>query len=470
MSGAIFRSLAALILALLAACGGGNEQAAIPAAPDWSGLPAKASEAVQAAHKTFLENPYSPDAAARLAMLLQAYEQWDAAERFYAHAERTTTGPSPWPYLAAYVQEQRGDTDAADESYRRAVSFDPSYLPARLRLAALLHEAGNLEEAEELYRSALELDSESATAEYGLGVIAAARGDDQEAITRFRRSVALSPEFSSARYALAQALSRVGEEEAAKREMAAFESQTRVAEVMVDPLLIRVQDLLPADAPQLLARGKALEDQGLFEQAIGQYQRALQEDPDYSDAYVNLMSANGALGDLAAAERSYQAAVDLGADQAELYYNLGVLRSVQERFAEAVPAFEKALQRDPGMADAHTNLGFCLEQVGRRSEAARHYQEALRLQPNDRLARYHYGRTLLEADRPAEAAGFLQDAVEPLDERSAQILYTLADAQVRQGRVADAQTSLQTAYRIAQETGQDELLQLIQQAVAGLSR
>ena len=150
--------------------------------------------------------------------------------------------------------------------------------------------------------------------------------------------------------------------------------------------------------------------------------------------------------------------------------SIGDCRLREEKHADAIAAFEKALERDSGMADAHTNLGFSLEQIGRTAEAGRHYQEALRLQPNDRLARFHYGRTLLEAGRPAEAVDYIAGAVEPLDERSAQILYTLADAQVRLGQVADAQGNLQVASRIAQETGQDELLPVIQQALGGRSR
>lgn len=455
-------------LAIVCACDPPVQQPALPAAPNLASLPQKAAEAVRDAHEKFLAAPSDGDRAGRLAMLLHAYEQYEAAERFYLYAEKHVSGPNPWPHLAGYVQQQQGKTEEADASYRRAISFDPTYVAARLRLAALLETKGDLDEAEELYRAALELAPDSAHAHYGLGTIAAARSDDAEAAERFRLALASAPEFTPPRYALSQALARLGDEEAAKREAAAAEQSPRVAEVMFDPVLLEVEALLPADAPQLLARGKSYDEQGMPERAIEQYLLALDQDPDYAEAHVNLMTAYGALGRLEEAERSYEAAARLGADMAELHYNLGVLRSFQGRLEEAERAFRAAITRDPGMADAHANLGFILEQTGRAAAADRSYRRALEIQPNHRLALYHRGRRLLEAGQAEQALPYLQQAAQVVDERSGQILYTLARAQATLGRVGEARGSLQNAYAVAQQTGQSELMQAIQEAMTAL--
>ena len=441
-----------------------------PPAPDWSSLPDQAAEAVRLQYEAMLDAPDDADAAGRLAMHLHAYEQWQAAERFYADARRKDPRSAAWPYLRAYVLEQIGEADSARAAYYEALAVDASSVPARLRLAELLFRDGEFAEAEELYRSVLELQPVSAAAEYGLGRIAAERGDDSAAVGRFETSIAAAPQYSAARYALAQAYSRLGEQQKAEQQTALVEGSLRVAEAFFDPLLFEVQGLRAGSASEHLRRGKELADRGLHREAVDEYNLAIEADPAYADAYVNLMTAYGALGEYAKAEEQHRKATALGSDAPELHYNLGLLRGLQERYDEAVPAFRRALERDPAMADAHSNLGYALQQLGRPEEAVGHYRAALEQQPNHRLTRFYYGMYLLGAGRPRDALSRLEPAIAPLDVRSPRILFAVAEAHMRLGRPDEARRELLRALELAEGFGQTDLIEGLRTALNGLSQ
>ncbi len=466
--------LAAVVLVVAssaAGCAAGSGPG-LPDAPEGAAaLPEQAALAVRTQYEALAAKPDDAEAAGRLGMLLQGYELWESAVRFYTHAEQRAPRTLAWPYLNAYVLAQRGDVEAAERSYRRALSLEPAYVPARIRLAELLLADERWDEAEELYGSVLELTDVSAAAEFGLGRIAAALGDDKAAIVRFRNSLEADPGLSPARYALIQALARTGDKEGAAREQEEFEAGTIVAETLFDPLLEQVEAALPAGPTERLARGKRYEDAGRIKQAIVEYERAVEMDPEYADAHVNLISAYGKIGRYEEAEKHFAAAQALGSEAPELFYNLGVMRTLQGRYAEAVPAFEQTLERNPAFADAHANLGYALEELGRPADAMRRYRGALEHQPNHRQARFHYGRRLLAAGRASEAIPHLSRAAAgPPDAGSPHILYALAHAQAAAGRTPEARESLRTALRLARKHQQNDIIEALETALTAVEK
>jgi predicted Zn-dependent protease len=151
------------------------------------------------------------------------------------------------------------------------------------------------------------------------------------------------------------------------------ESGQYVLEFEADPAngAPRVIERAPQrDARSWFEEAAAFEDNDA-DAAIHAYGQAIEADPSFVDARVNLGRFLHDHGDLEGAERVYRAAA-ANSDDAVLMYNLGVLLDEQHRDAEALEAYEAAVVSDPGFADAHYNLGLLYESLGRAKEAIRH--------------------------------------------------------------------------------------------------
>jgi 4-amino-4-deoxy-L-arabinose transferase-like glycosyltransferase len=91
--------------------------------------------------------------------------------------------------------------------------------------------------------------------------------------------------------------------------------------------------------------------------------------------------AYNTLGKRDDAIREFQAAVEINPNYVAVYNDLGAALATAGRLAESVPCFRKSIQLSPGNAPAHCNLAACLELLGRIPESRAEYEEALRLKP-----------------------------------------------------------------------------------------
>lgn len=92
-------------------------------------------------------------------------------------------------------------------------------------------------------------------------------------------------------------------------------------------------------------------------------------------------------GRLSEAVDEYRRALDRNPNHLEALNNLGAALANQGRMDEAVRRFERLIAIDPGNADARANLGLALAAAGAPAEAARAFREALRIDPGHAGAR-----------------------------------------------------------------------------------
>lgn len=104
------------------------------------------------------------------------------------------------------------------------------------------------------------------------------------------------------------------------------------------------------------------------EDAPAAYIRALEIDPNHSDAHVNLGRLMQEADDLDAAEAHYRRALEAEPDNFLAAFNLGTLLEDMGRIKDAIEAYKKATS----FADAHYNLSRLYELVGQHSEALKH--------------------------------------------------------------------------------------------------
>jgi Flp pilus assembly protein TadD len=184
---------------------------------------------------------------------------------------------------------------------------------------------------------------------------------------------------------------------------------------------------------------EALRAKGSTDEAIFNYQKALQIKPDYAEVHNNIGILFAQKESAGEAIDHFQKAVQIRPDYAEAQNNLGNVLLQQGRVDEGIDRFQKALHIKPDYADACNNLGSALLQKGKLDEAIPILQRALQIDPDDAKAHNNLGNALLQKGNTAEAIAHFRQAVqiEPSDPAAqnnlAWLLATSPQASLRNG-------------------------------------
>jgi tetratricopeptide (TPR) repeat protein len=461
-------ALTAALTAILALAVHAQSDRALPAVP-LDTFSADARAAIQPAFDAAIREPGDPARVGRLASVLHAWEQWETAHEVYERAQQLAPRAFAWHYLDGIVLQRLARFDEAAQRFRGALATDPTFLPAKVRLAEVLLEGGNPNDSAPLFEELAREPAVAPVAELGLGRLAARAGRHEEALVHLHRSVQLFPELGAAYYAMALTLRALGRVDEARDALAKHQQHGPKWPAIDDPVLLEVT-ALKNDGGRLLQRGIELADAGDIAGAIAAHERALAREPSLAQAHVNLISLYGRTKDWTTAEGHYRAVVALGVNLAEAHYNYGVLLAMQDRWQEAETAYRQALAVNPLHADARNNLGHLRERERLFDAAAREYGAALEARPSFRLARFNLGRMLIALKRFDEAIAELEPLRQPEDAETARYVFALATAHVHAGRRADGIKWAKEAKRIAAAHGQHDLVAAIDRDLTALSR
>jgi len=412
---------------------------------------------LQQAYAAAQAHPTDPEASGTLGMILDAYEQYDAAVICYRRAQHLDSRSFRWLFYLGWVQAAQGRHEQAAITLGNALRIQPGYVPAQLKLAESLFAIGRWEESRTIYRAVSTAHPESAEAHYGLGRVSATQGDVTAATTSYLKSVELFPQYGAAHYALALVYRKLGDEARYQPQFRLYEQNRTSVPPLDDPLRSAVTRLNMGSVAHI-RRGADLERAGKIAEAIAEQQEALRVDPKAVQAHINLISLYGRLDQYEPAAEHYRAGIDLDRNQADLHYNYGVLLLKQRKPEDAETAFRAALEINPYYAEAHTNLGSLYEQQGRLDDAFQQFEEAVENRPNYRVAHFHMGRIRANQRNYGEAIQHFLKTLTPEDENTPRYLYALAATYARAGDIAEALKYARTARAQAAARGQAELL------------
>ena len=422
---------------------------------------------IQEAYKTAEAHPLDAEANGRLGMVLDTYEQFEAAKICYVRAHRLAPQSFDWAYDLGYVLFKQGQYTQAIETLREALQLKPDYVPAKLKLAESLFSDGQVEAAGKLYAEILQGDSSRAEAYYGLGRVQAGQGNTKAAVASLEKACELVPQFGAAQFALAGAYRKLGEPEKAAEHFKLYQANTATSPPMVDPVRAAVQQLNDG-ALSHIRRGLALAGMGNLQGAIQQHLEAIQADPKEVQAYINLIQLYARAGENDKAEQAYREAVALNPNRADCYYNYGVLMFQLRQYPEAEQAMKKAIQINPFYAEAHDNLGYLFAMQRQFGEALAEYRKAVGDRPDFRLARFHIGQILVNQDKYAEAIQEFLKILTPVDASTPGYLYALGATYARAGDRPNAVVYMRKARDAAAARNQTQLLTSINQDLASL--
>ena len=130
-------------------------------------------------------------------------------------------------------------------------------------------------------------------------------------------------------------------------------------------------------------------DQKEFAKAIQAYQKVLELDPTYVEAYNNLGITYQTMGDMDKAFKAYEKTIEIDPRYEKGYNNLGILLFLKDRDEEALEAFQKALVINSNNIESHINLGVLFKKRGQMGNAIDSYQTALAIDPFHKETHYN---------------------------------------------------------------------------------
>jgi type IV pilus biogenesis/stability protein PilW len=147
--------------------------------------------------------------------------------------------------------------------------------------------------------------------------------------------------------------------------------------------------ILTADVLNQFNLGIQFYSQRDFSKAIQSYQKVIELDPTYAEAYNNLGIVYQMIGDFDRAFWAYQKSTEINPRYEKGYNNLGILFFLKGRYEEALGSFQKALAVNPNNIESHINLGILFKRKGESGKAIESYQKALLIDPFHKETHYN---------------------------------------------------------------------------------
>ncbi|RME67438.1 MAG: tetratricopeptide repeat protein [Nitrospirae bacterium] len=168
----------------------------------------------------------------------------------------------------------------------------------------------------------------------------------------------------------------------------------------------------PEDKASHYALGLVYQQFGQYKEAETEFQKAIQIDKNYSEAYNSLGLLYTKMKRYKEAEVAFQKAIanPLYLNPERAITNLGMLYYRQDRYDDAEAQFKAALRRAPEFFPAYYGLALCYRAKGLYSEAAVALEQALNLDPavqGDRQKAFDYfNKQKLLVDSQEEKADY----------------------------------------------------------------
>jgi len=161
--------------------------------------------------------------------------------------------------------------------------------------------------------------------------------------------------------------------------------------------------------------GADLLKQGRLDEAIAEFERAVEVDPNYAAAYFNLAYAYERRDRIDDAIAQYKKAIQLEPGNVLGHNNLGVLLDKKGLYDEAIGIFERALKIDPSnatvqgnLANARKNKAIIQEREARIADARKQVEAS----PKDPRAAYNLARVYAALDMKDQAFEWLGKALQ----------------------------------------------------------
>ncbi len=188
-----------------------------------------------------------------------------------------------------------------------------------------------------------------------------------------------------------------------------------------------------------LRKGDEKLDKGIEERAeihysgaIEDYDKALEINPEYTDAYNHRGNAKKEQGNYSGAIEDYDKALEIDPKYVAAYNNRGLAKAEQGNYSGAIEDYDKALEIDPKYVAAYNNRGLAKAEQGNYSGAIEDYDKALEIDPEYVAAYNNRGNAKMNQKDIAGAIEDYKKAIE-LDPNNSSVYNNRGLLKVKQG-------------------------------------
>lgn len=328
-----------------------------------------------------------------LASMLFAMQRPDAAEAVLQEARTHVSDQASIHRALGEGRAARGDLAGSLGEFQAAVQARPDDVRSHFLYAQTLRRLGRFDEAAQQLDAVAHIDAEYPGLLIERGQLAEGRGDAAGALTTFRAALSHDPTNAQLIVRVIAALNATGQ-------FAEAESHAR-------QLLAEHGTIAEAH----FVRGRALLGLGNAEQAVQEFNRAIELDATRADFRAYAAEGNLGLGQYGAALEQASRAIVLDPNYARGYWVRGEVRVRSGAAVQGLVDVQQALRLDSRFAPALATLADADEALGHVPEAITVYRQALSLEPNRGEWHARLGRLLADSGHTGDAVQELNRSV-----------------------------------------------------------
>ena len=207
-----------------------------------------------------------------------------------------------------------------------------------------------------------------------------------------------------------------------------------------------------ARAVQFFRDGLSFLSKDDCEKALPYFEKAVESDSNYAEAWAQTGFCNEKLGRHAEAIETSSKAVALR-PSAESFFNIGLANYYLKQYRESADGYRQSIKLDPyNAADANYSLGLTYREWAKPDEEIQAYKQAIKLKPDFTSAYERLGARYLRSKKYAEAVEvFKQLAI--LKPGNASAPNNLGEAYLELGKLNEALEAFRQAIRLKPDSG-----------------
>jgi serine/threonine protein kinase len=189
--------------------------------------------------------------------------------------------------------------------------------------------------------------------------------------------------------------------------------------------IVKLPELKELEAWELSNKGVSLSNLGKYQEAIACYDKAIEINPGFADAWHNKTNSLEKLGKDQEVIACYDKALEINPGFVEAWVNKGFFLSKLGKYQEAIACYDRALELNPKDTKAWLSKGVSLLALSKYQEAIACFDKALEINPGDADAWLFKGDSLENFGKYQEAIACFGKALE-IDSRNARAWYANA--------------------------------------------
>jgi len=140
-----------------------------------------------------------------------------------------------------------------------------------------------------------------------------------------------------------------------------------------------------------------------IQRAIQDYDKSIQINPQFAEAYFNRGATYSDLGDYQSAIQDFDKVIQINPQDAEAYYNRGTTYANLGDYQRAIQDVDKAIQINPQFAEAYLTRGVSYAYLGDYQHAIQDFDKVIQINPQFAEAYYNRGIVYQRLGKTAEA-------------------------------------------------------------------